>query len=87
MSFPPISGCVHADVVGAQVRWVWDTLSTPGGGPAAWPPSADGTSTIRRSTPAYEALDAAVRAISTYPRWLEQDQVEKILDETLATLT
>ncbi|MFD7156595.1 hypothetical protein ACFV9C_18490 [Kribbella sp. NPDC059898] len=76
-AFPPISGCLHASVTGAEVKWVWDSLNTRAMvrqlgvllGTELKPDQVDDV---------LEALDRAVNAKSTYPRWLERDEVETI---------
>lgn len=82
-SFPPVSGCLHASVVGAEVEWAWDSLST--------------RAMVRQLATnlglelddeqvegVYAALAEAVRAIPEYPRWLRPDEVERICRATVA---
>ncbi|MEU6658850.1 hypothetical protein [Streptomyces sp. NPDC046821] len=81
-TFPPISGCVQADVVGAEVRWVWDSLST-----RAMVRQLGENLGVRLSDEqvetVYAALDAAVREIPEYPRWLEPARVEEIFRKVI----
>lgn len=76
-SFPPISGCLSASVTGAEVRWVWDSLNT-----RAMVRQLGvllGTELDEGQVEAVlAALDDAVNAKATYPRWLERDEVESI---------
>lgn len=84
-TFPPVSGCLHAGTVGADIRWVWDSLSTRrmarqlAVNLGYEPSDAD---VIR----VQDALDDAVAAIEVYPRWLTPGQAEAICHETLAAV-
>jgi D-citramalate synthase len=82
-TFPPISGSLHADVVGAPVRWVWDTYSSPAmlRAYAARHRLDLGDEQI---AVLYAELDTRVRALPSYPRWLEERDVDRIVEETLA---
>ena len=81
-SFPPISGCVHADVVGANVHWVWDSLSSKAmARQLGRTMNLDLTETQLEDV--YCALVAEVESIADYPRWLEPAQVERIVLATL----
>jgi len=81
-AFPPISGCVHADVVGADIRWVWDRLST-----RAMVRQLAANSGLELSPEeverVYRALNGAVDAIDGYPRWLTPEQAETLCRETV----
>jgi isopropylmalate/homocitrate/citramalate synthase len=76
-TFPPVSGCVHAHVVGATVEWVWDSLST-----RAMVRQLAAKLGLDLSDAAveavYAALDQAVNQIGEYPRWLDQHRAEAI---------
>ncbi len=82
-SFPPISGCLHADVVGARVRWVWDTLSSPAM-VRAYAARRGLSLTDDQVGSIYAVLDSTVRAIPSYPRWLEEAEVDRIVQRELA---
>lgn len=82
-TFPPISGCLSAAVIGAEVTWVWDTLSTRNEAKAlanhlGLAPTEEETDLV------LEALEAAVAAVEEYPRWLTPEQAERICRETVA---
>lgn len=81
-TFPPISGCLHADVVGADIRWVWDRLST--------------RAMVRQLAAnlglelngveveaVYKALNDAIDGIPEYPRWLTAEQASALCKETV----
>ena len=81
-AFPPISGCLHADVTGADVRWVWDGLSTDAmtrelGRRMGAELDTDQIAAVRA------ALDCAVASRTQYPRWLEPTEVEAIYLRTI----
>ncbi|MCE4027623.1 hypothetical protein LXM50_16725 [Microbacterium sp. Au-Mic1] len=83
-TFPPISGCVHADVVGADIRWVWDRLSTRAmvrqlAANLGLEVDDDAVET------AYRALNDAIDEIVEYPRWLTPEQAEAVLREAVRT--
>jgi D-citramalate synthase len=82
-TFPPISGCVHADVIGADVRWVWDRLST-----RAMVRQLGSNLGLQLSEveveAVYAALNDAIDAITTYPKWLEPQQAEQLARATVA---
>jgi isopropylmalate/homocitrate/citramalate synthase len=82
-SFPPISGCVQADVVGAKVHWVWDTLSSKAMARQLSVTMGLDLDESQIDT-LYRMLDDTVRSIADYPRWLERDQVESIAREVVA---
>ena len=82
-AFPPVSGSLHADVVGADVRWVWDTYSTPAM-VRAYGVSRGLVLDESEVEAVYIALDAAVRAIENYPRWLEMPAVARVVDTVLS---
>ncbi|MEA5455723.1 hypothetical protein SPF06_13395 [Sinomonas sp. JGH33] len=76
-TFPPISGCVHADVVGADIRWVWDRLSTRAmvrqlGTNLGFELDLEEVEAV------YKALNDAVDAIAEYPRWLTPERAEDL---------
>ncbi|MCF7552736.1 hypothetical protein [Pseudonocardia sp. WMMC193] len=82
-SFPPVSGCLHADTVGADVRWVWDSLSTDAMARQlavnlGFDPDPADVTRVRG------ALDDAVAAIPGFPRWLTPEQAEGICRSVLA---
>lgn len=75
--FPPISGCVHASVIGGDARWVWDSLSSRA---MARQLAANlGLPLTDEQVLGMKArLDAAVKARTEYPRWITPDEVERI---------
>jgi isopropylmalate/homocitrate/citramalate synthase len=84
-AFPPISGCVSAEVVGSHVSWVWDRLSSRRmarqlSENLGYAPSDDEVEAV------YRRLDAAVGAIDTYPGWLERAAAEQLCADTLTGL-
>jgi D-citramalate synthase len=84
-TFPPISGCVHADVTGADIRWVWDRLSNRGmarqlAKNLGFDPTDDEVEAV------YAALNATIDATITYPRWIEPAEAERIARETIAAV-
>ncbi|HKT56814.1 MAG TPA: hypothetical protein VJR25_08575 [Microbacterium sp.] len=77
-TFPPISGCVHADVVGADIRWVWDRLSTR----AMVRQLAANLGLVLDDDEVeagYRALNDAIDELVEYPRWLSPEQAEAVL--------
>ncbi|TCO59587.1 2-oxo-4-hydroxy-4-carboxy-5-ureidoimidazoline decarboxylase [Actinocrispum wychmicini] len=84
-AFPPAASCVSPHLVGAEMSWVWDSLSTDAmvvalGESLGLPVSTDEASTIRA------ALDREVAGIRTYPRWLTSDTAIQVFCRTLAGL-
>jgi HMGL-like len=72
-SFPPVSSCVSPKVVGGKLDWVWDSLSTEQTARAVVELAgirADDNE-IRHVR---QGLDARVRRISEYPRWLTAEE-------------
>jgi isopropylmalate/homocitrate/citramalate synthase len=82
-SSPPMSASLHADVVGAPVRWVWDTYSSPAI-VRAYAERHDLDLSDEEVASIYAALDAGVRSVPSYPRWLEEGDVARIVDDVLA---
>lgn len=81
-TFPPISGCVHADVTGAEIRWVWDRLSTRAMVRQLLANLELGATSAEVES-VYSALNTAIDAIEEYPRWLEPAQAEDIARTTV----
>ncbi|GAA1850388.1 hypothetical protein GCM10009836_32750 [Pseudonocardia ailaonensis] len=84
-SFPPVSGCLHADTVGADVRWVWDSLSTDAMA-RQLAVNLGHTPDDLQVTRVRSALDDAVAAIERYPRWLAPHEAEAICRSVLTTV-
>lgn len=82
-AFPPISGCVHADVTGADVRWVWDRLSTRAS-VRQLATNLGLTLTEAEVEQVYGALNRAIDEIAAYPKWLEPARAEQVVRSTVA---
>ncbi|MDP5227621.1 MULTISPECIES: hypothetical protein [Arthrobacter] len=81
-TFPPISGCLHADVVGADIRWVWDRLSTRG--MVRQLATNLGLELNEVEVEAvYKALNDAIDEIPAYPRWLTPEQAGALVRQTV----
>ena len=75
--FPSPAACVHPSVIGAKMSWVWDSLSTDAN-VRALAASLGETLTDDELPVVRAALDGAVAAITTYPRWLTAEQATEI---------
>ncbi|MCC7368031.1 MAG: 2-isopropylmalate synthase [Chloroflexi bacterium] len=75
--FPAPAACVHPSVIGSQMTWVWDALTTDANVRAL--AATIGETLAEDEVPAVRAaLDGAVDAITTYPRWLTAEQATEI---------
>ena len=74
---PPVSACVNPRVIGSQMTWVWDALTTDANVRAL--AATLGETLSEAELPLVRAaLDGAVDRITTYPRWLTSDQATAI---------
>ncbi|MGE3268042.1 MAG: 2-isopropylmalate synthase [Chloroflexota bacterium] len=76
-AFPPPAACVHASVIGSQMTWVWDSLSTDAN-VRALAATLGETLTEEELPVVRAALDGAVERITAYPRWLTAEQATEI---------
>lgn len=84
-AFPPISHGLVPARIGSEVTWVWGTASSIGETDAL--AESEGlTLTVDERTVVRDELDAAVAALSEYPRWLTPQEARSILRRTLQSL-
>lgn len=76
-AFPPVSSCVSPGVIGSEMSWVWDSLTTDAMaralGRSLGAEMSDGDVAAVR-----KALDDQVAARGSYPRWLTAEEATEI---------
>ena len=80
-----VSACVNPHVIGSQMTWVWDNLTTDAM-TRALAVTLGETLTDSEVVAVRAALDGAVDRITTYPRWLSAQEATQICRETLNAL-
>jgi D-citramalate synthase len=83
--FPPVSSCVSPAVVGGKLDWVWDSLSTEQTARAVVELAGISADDIEIRY-VRDGLDAQVRQISDYPRWLTAEQAVAEAQRMIAAL-
>jgi D-citramalate synthase len=81
-AFPPTSACVNPHLIGAQMTWVWDNLTTDAMARALATTLGEALSDSE-VVAVRAALDGAVERMTTYPRWLTAQEATQICRETL----
>ena len=81
--FPPVSSCVSPAMVGGRQEWVWDSLTTDRMADVllrslGLEADAEEIAFVRT------ALDDAVAAVTSYPRWLTAGEAARVAEESLA---
>lgn len=81
--FPPVSSCVSPAMVGGRQEWVWDSLTTDRMAEVllqslGLEAAAEEIAFVRT------ALDDAVAAVTSYPRWLTAGEASRVAEESLA---
>ena len=84
-AFPPVSACVNPHLIGSQMTWVWDNLTTDAM-TRALAATLGETLADAEVVSVRAALDGAVDRITTYPRWLTSQEATQICRETLNAL-
>jgi hypothetical protein len=81
-AFPPVSACVNPHLIGAQMAWVWDNLTTDAMARALAATLGE-TLSDSEVVAVRAALDGAIERMTTYPRWLNAEEATRMCRETL----